>query len=151
METGMKKAIVVAISLALGIGLCTGVGAEPAKEESIRNLLQDSGAAASSMQMMRRALPVMKRMVPGAPDELWEEALNESNVDDLIERLIPVYQKHLSEEEVQAINAFNKTPAGQKLLEVRPLISEESGEIGQEWAQDIARRVIAKYRAQEIQ
>ena len=58
-----------------------------------------------------------------APAVELEELLN---VDEIIKRLIPVYDKYYSEEDLREIIQFHKSPAGQKVIETTPLIMKES-------------------------
>src|SRR6202046_1230741 len=63
-----------------------------------------------------------------------EERLNKSTddqlkafpYDELIDVMIPVYQKHLTKGDVDAMVAFYSTPTGQKLLKELPAITAES-------------------------
>ena len=74
--------------------------------------------------------------------------MQELNPSDMIDLLIPVYQAHLSESDIQAINTFNQSPAGQKLLKAQPLIMQDSMKIGQQWGADAFRKVLNKYQQQ---
>ena len=69
----------------------------------------------------------------------------EVDADEMIEMVIPIYQKYLTEEDIQAINAFYNTPEGKKLIRVQPAIVQESVQAGQQWGEELARRVIEKY------
>jgi len=48
------------------------------------------------------------------------------NVEDIIERLIPIYDKYYTESEVEEVIQFYQGPAGKKVLEVTPQIMKES-------------------------
>ena len=116
-----------------------------ASKESIRTLMQKTGAGNMGVQMMDQMLPALKQMLPDAPDDFWKGVMAEMSGDEIIELVIPVYQKYLSAEDIKQINAFYDTEAGKKLIRVQPDIVRESMLLGQQWGQDIARRVIAKY------
>ncbi|GGB14213.1 DUF2059 domain-containing protein [Agarivorans gilvus] len=124
------------------------IHAEPARPESIKALMQLSGSGQMGMQMMQQLLPALKRMVPDAPESFWSDVLDEVDADEMENRVIPIYQKYLNEADVQAINRFYQTDAGQKLIRVQPQIMQESVALGQQWGQEIARQVLLKYQQQ---
>lgn len=121
---------------------------KPASQENIRKLMEITGAGEMGIQMMNQMLPALKQMIPDAPEEFWTDVMAEVDGNQIIELVIPVYQKYLSEEDVTAINAFYNTPAGKNLIQVQPAILQESMMLGQEWGQGIAEKVIIKYKAQ---
>jgi len=48
--------------------------------------------------------------------------------DQMLDSMIPVYQKHLTKSDVNALIAFYSTPTGQKLLRDMPAIMQEAME-----------------------
>ena len=119
--------------------------ATPASEDSVRELMQKSGAGDLGVQMVNQIMPALKKMVPDAGDEFWQAINDEIRADAIIEKLIPLYQKYYSEEDLVAINAFYDTEVGKKLVRLQPVVLQESMQIGQQWGQQIAREVIRKY------
>lgn len=120
--------------------------AEPASKESIRVMMDKTGAGDMGVQMMNQMLPALKQMLPNAPETFWVDIMAEMNANDIIEMVIPVYQKYLTDEDVQQINSFYDTDAGKKLIRVQPAIMQESMELGQQWGQEVARGVLVKYQ-----
>ena len=121
---------------------------KPASQENIRKLVELTGAGDMGVQMMNQMIPTLKQMIPDAPETFWTDVMSEVDGNQIIELVIPVYQKYLSEEDVNAINAFYNTPAGKNLIQVQPAIIRESMMLGQEWGEGIAQKVITKYQAQ---
>lgn len=124
---------------------------QPASKESIQTLMQTTGAENMAKQMAVQIIPMLKKLVPEAPDRFWEDFFKEINAEQINELVIPIYQKYLTEQDVQAINTFYQSPAGQKLIRVQPQISKESMLAGQLWGQQIAQKVIKKYQEQQKQ
>jgi hypothetical protein len=56
---------------------------------------------------------------------------------ELVEVLTPVYRKHLTLEDLQALIAFYESPVGKKYAQVGPSILNESMEAGQEWGSSL--------------
>lgn len=80
------------------------------------------------------------KQVPGAnkrPEQVekivndWaEEVYKGYPVDSILEDMVPIYQKHLTEPEVQALLGFYSSPIGQKMLrEVPAILTEVSGSL----------------------
>jgi len=93
-------------------------------------------------QMKAGAEEGFKQKVPDAtPDQLakvdkiFEGLFASLPVDDMVDAIVPIYQKHLTKADLASITAFYSSPAGQKILKEMPAIVAESmqagGEIGQ--------------------
>ena len=57
-------------------------------------------------------------------------------MDNLIDRVIPVYDKHMSHETVKKLITMFKTPFWDEWKEKMPQISREAGVIGSEWGRE---------------
>lgn len=123
--------------------------AETASPKSVKDLLNKTGSGQMGIQAMKQMLPALKKMVPDAPEKFWQDFMAEVKPSDLVNMVIPIYQKHLTQKEIKAINAFYDTPAGKKLIRVQPYIVQESMAVGQAWGQNIAQKVITKYKKQK--
>jgi uncharacterized protein len=60
---------------------------------------------------------------------------------ELIEQVASLYAHELSVEELGAVSAFYKSPAGVKLLSVQPQIARQSMALGQRWGAQIGREI----------
>ena len=139
----MKKILAVCLSL----GMAFGSFAEPASKESVEKLMALTGAGDLGKQMMGQMLPAMKQMIPDAPPEFWQSVEEEINIDEMVALVVPVYQKHLNEEDIQSMLTFFNSSAGKKLITAQPLIMQESMMIGQQWGQQLFMRAQQKYEA----
>ena len=68
----------------------------------------------------------LEQVMNNVPEEQKDFYRGLFNVDEIIERLIPLYDKHYTEKELWDIVQFYESPAGQKALEVTPKIMKES-------------------------
>ena len=59
-------------------------------------------------------------------DQLTSDVMKDMPLDSLLDDMIPVYQKHLSRSDVDAMNVFYSSPTGQKLLHEMPAMTAES-------------------------
>lgn len=83
-------------------------------------------------------------------DKSFEEALKAFPWDEMIQAEVPVYQKHFTEGDINALIAFYSTPTGQKALRetpaiaadamqaIMPLMEKQMGAIQQQTQQEIA-------------
>jgi hypothetical protein len=58
-------------------------------------------------------------------DAVSDEMLREFSTEGLLDDMVPVYQKHLSKADVDAMVGFYSTPTGQKILREMPAMTAE--------------------------
>lgn len=129
---------------------------DPEKEADIRKLLELTGTKALFNQTIGNIMSLMqKSLMQANPDDprgqmfanLIAQQLRgdmAGQYEDLLKRLIPVYDKYYTKEDIENIIQFYGTPLGQKLLKVTPDISRESQTIGYQWGSKIGRDAVAK-------
>jgi len=90
-------------------------------------------------------------------DKFAESLFKNMPVDEMVDAMIPIYQKHLTKEDLDGILAFYASPVGQKLQREQPVMMQEGmrvgGEIGRQRFGDMMKQMdefIAKL-AQEQQ
>jgi uncharacterized protein len=116
------------------------------KERDIRRFLVLSGAAKVGEQVLDSMIDMQSRTLPQVPAEFWRELRGSMSGAEMVEMVVPIYDKYLSHEEVLAIVAFYESPAGRHLAEVQPQITQESMVVGQEWGRRAAERIMSKLR-----
>jgi uncharacterized protein len=74
----------------------------------------------------------MKQRYPQMTDQEMErtnnamiESVKDFPFDDMLADMIPVYQKHLTQADAEAMIAFYSSPTGQKLMQELPAITSE--------------------------
>jgi len=142
----MKKFLLCMTFVSVFLLSSASISAQPASPESIKALMQSTGSGDMGVQMISQMLPALKKMRPDAPESFWTSFWSEINADEIENMIIPVYQKYLTEDDIQAINSFYQTPAGKKLIRVQPSIMQETMTIGQQWGKNIAKRFLLKYQ-----
>lgn len=58
-------------------------------------------------------------------NKFMEKAFNIVNIDEMLDDITVVYQRHISRADVDALIAFYSSPAGQHLLDAQPVIMKE--------------------------
>jgi uncharacterized protein len=146
----MKRGIFAMLALAL---LCAGPAMAQqaqgqaqgedaaAKRQDIRRLLEVTGSAQLGQQILGQMMETFKKASPDVPESFWNEMMKEFDSATMIDLIVPVYEKHLTHEDVKGLIAFYESPLGRKVTSVLPVIAQESMQAGQQWGMDIARRV----------
>ncbi|MCH6579335.1 MAG: DUF2059 domain-containing protein [Nitrospinae bacterium] len=127
-------------------GLASGVAADPsdAKARDIRKLLEASGIY-DQLNLMKNNLlnqysMGFSRAYPKAPDAFWQEyyqLIGQQDIDALVERMIPVYDKNMSHEVIRKLIEMFETPFWEEWKVKMPAISREAGQIGSVWGQEL--------------
>jgi len=68
----------------------------------------------------------LSKIIETAPEERKSELEELLNVDEIINRIIPVYDKYYTEFELIELIRFYESPVATKIFEVAPKILQES-------------------------
>ncbi len=128
------------------------VQVEPEKAAAIRQLLRVTEAASLMVTSIETSLPVQKAANPEIPDVFWEEfaARLRQDIDRFIEILVPLYDRHLTLDEIRQLIAFYESPLGRRLVEIQPTLAAESMLAGQEWGGRLSMEVAEDLRKRGI-
>lgn len=58
--------------------------------------------------------------------------------------IVPVYEKHLSDADIDALTAFYSSPAGRRFVAKQPLILADTMKAGEEWGERIVKEIAAE-------
>lgn len=132
------------LSLAL---LLAGTGqafaAQPT-EQQVRKLMDAIGLGRSMSQMNTQIATSMKEALPCVASNYWQDFIDQAGSTEFIGRLVPIYQKHFTAEEVDGLVKFYSSPLGQKVLTEMPAASAEAVQAGQQWSHEHGQQMIAK-------
>ncbi|EQA36384.1 PF09832 family protein [Leptospira inadai serovar Lyme str. 10] len=120
------------------------------KKEEIRQLLISSGSEKMGVLVVGQMISRFKQLMPQIPEEFWEDFRKELKSEDMVELIIPIYDKYFTLEEIKGITAFYNSPVGKKLLEKNPQITQESMQVGEMWGKKIAERVLERLKAKGL-
>ena len=112
----------------------------PASKEDIEKYLD----AMHARDMMKSTMDAMTKQMhqithaqlekqPNLPpdfqarmDKMMDDTMKDLPVEDLIQAMIPSYQKHLTKGDVDALTAFYSSPTGQKILKEMPAMTADA-------------------------
>lgn len=116
------------------------------KQAAIRKLIEVTGAAQMGQQMADTLMTQLAPAFPSVPAELWKEFAQMLDPDEMTALIIPLYDKHFTLEEIQALAAFYESPAGKKFIATMPALMQDSMAVGNEWGQRKAAELIGRLK-----
>lgn len=167
----MKNFVLTAVFTAV-LAATNHAHAAPPSEAAVRELMDATNARSSmaaSMQNMSKALPQVLRLraeavvrnnpklneeqrkvelanverrMPVITTALQKELNDPKLVDELYNQVVPMYARHFSADDVKALTAFYRSPAGKKSLQVMPQLMADSAQAAQKLTQERAKRII---------
>jgi hypothetical protein len=122
---------------------------ETQKQKDIRKLLKITGSGELGTQVMGQMMTNMKKAMPQVPEKFWGDFMKEVRTDELVDLIVPVYDRNLTHDDIKELIRFYETPTGRKFVSVLPKITQESMAVGEKWGRDLAMRVMTKLQAQQ--
>jgi hypothetical protein len=117
---------------------------------TLKKMLQVAGTEATFSMAIKQMVSMFKEQKSAVPDSVWnalEAEFGNTSMDELVTMLVPVYEKHLTEKDLQEMIAFYQTPVGKKYAEKSPFIMQESMQVGQQWGMQVGTAFDEKLRA----
>ena len=121
------------------------------KQKDIRKLLKITGSGELGAQVMSQMIGNMKKAMPQVPEKFWGDFMKEVHTDELVDLIVPVYDRNLTQGDVTELIHFYESPTGKKFVSVLPKITQESMGVGETWGRQLAMKVMAKLQAQQSQ
>lgn len=148
----MKKQLlltVLVLTAALFIRLphAAAQSQDSAYKQALQEMLSASGALESVKVMIPQVIAMTKPTQPGIPDSFWadlEKELQTEFVDRMVELYVPIYQKHLTLDDLREINRFYQSPVGRKLAQATPAMTVEGAQMGQKLGMEMAQEIVEK-------
>ena len=96
-----------------------------------------SGALQNLRSRTMNHTPDQIAAVNQSVDEQLDEMERKYSLDQMVEDIIPVYQKHLTRSDLDSMIAFYSSPIGQKLLDELPAMMQETMQVASSHMQPI--------------
>jgi hypothetical protein len=139
----MKHVVFVALALMLAT---SGYSQTPTKKEQIKTLLNLTGSGKIGEQMAQNLIATFKKNGAEATDEFWDGFAKKMNANEIIEKMIPIYDSCFTQQDIEGLIAFYKSTVGKKLVDKLPYITQKSFEVGQAWGQKIAAELVEELK-----
>jgi hypothetical protein len=107
----------------LATALCVAQG-NPASgdkhEAAVRRLIDVMRVGPQGRIRVDQLLEEYKSQFPAVPNAVWEEIRRQFAAKDFAELQVAIYKKHFSLDEIEGLEAFYRSPLGQRFLEEQP-------------------------------
>ena len=110
---------------------------DSAKRADIVRLFEVTNTTEQAEMVITKYREILSQAYSNIPDEWWDEVMAQMISSSFQEMLIPIYDRHMTHEEIKGVIELFETPAGQRYIEVMPAITIESMEVGAQWGQDL--------------
>ncbi len=143
----MKTRIIMWVVSLVLIGSLNVVADEKAdssavsKRADIKRLMEVTDVSNLGRQIMNRLVLTMRK---GRSEVPWDNFMAEFDINEFIEMIIPIYDKHFTHEEIKQLIAFYESPIGKKMIKVQPQLMMDSMTAGEEWGKKLIKRVKEK-------
>jgi len=132
---------IVAASVCAGAQTTVSVAPDAASKEDVRKLFDVMASREQMAQMMHQVFAQMRTMnreqlKKSQPDitdaELArrdresEDLIKNFPLDEMLNDMIPIYQRHFTKSEIEGMTAFYSSPTGQKFLHEMPAVTAET-------------------------
>lgn len=129
------------LSMCAGAQTTVSIAPDAASKEDVKKLFDVMASREQMSQMMQQLFAQMrslnreeiKKRRPEITDaELTrmdresEDLMKNFPLDEMLSDMIPVYQRHFTKSEVDALTAFYSSPPGQKFLHEMPAVTAET-------------------------
>lgn len=165
----MKKSIITGLFTLLFSLHSFAADISPEKKKLIDALLEQMGQSALTTgalfadQYIQQTITYLKRTHPDLDPKAYtivEEEIKSVINEEIVVKgayknmLYPIYDKHYSNNELEQLIAFNKTPLGQKVIRVMPTITQEGMQAGQKFGATLGpilqKRIQTRFQAEGI-
>jgi hypothetical protein len=149
LRCGFAAAALAACALLLPAASAAEVSKE--KEAAIREIVRVTGGASLGAQVSATLMQQLRPAFPHVPEEIWNELGKGLDPEEMVELVIPIYDRHFSLEEVNGLLEFYASPLGKKLVGEMPAIAAESMAVGGEWGKRKMQEIIERLAGQGFQ
>ena len=128
MKKSLLSVALCVMTLLIGISPVSAQGQNKEYQETLHKMLLLSGGLATVDTMVPQIIGMMKQQSPSVSEATWNAVTEKAKKffsDNLVKVYVPIYQKHLTLDDLKKIVAFYESPAGKKLGAVTPAITME--------------------------
>ena len=128
------------IRFVAGAAFALGAGgqamAAPPSNQQVRQLFEVMHLSQMFGQMNSQMAGMMGQAVPCVPASYWQNFIDAASTEQLLGKMVPVYQEHFTSQDVAGLLKFYKSPLGQKVITQMPVTMAEGMKIGQQWGRE---------------
>lgn len=99
---------------------------------------------AMSTQTLKMRYPQITAAELARANRISEESFKDLPLDAMLDDMIPIYQRHLTQTDVDSMIVFYSSPTGQKLMQQMPEITQEAMQVSYQRMQKQIDRVLQR-------
>lgn len=143
----MKNLKITLLLFSMLVIFISDIKAQDTIENKIQKMLELTGAKKQFDMAIDRIITIQQEVYQDdiLDEEFFtrfRERVMAEGFNEISKRLMPIYLKHLTEEEIDGIIKFYESDIGKSLIEKTPLIMSESMGIGAEWGEQIGKEIV---------
>lgn len=107
-------------------------------------MLELNGSKESYDMVFEQIVGQLKYSMPNVSDENWAKVkadVFDKQIIELNKKLVPIYKKHFTHDEIKGIIAFYQTEVGKKMAQKSAILAQESMAIGQQWGMQLGQSI----------
>lgn len=141
----MKKAFLSFLFLTV---ITTTFAQSTDKKADIKTLLEITGSGKIGKQVIKQMIAGFQQNYSSIEKKFFEDFEKEINEDELVNLVIPVYDKYYTHDDIKQLIAFYHSPLGKKQISIMPSITSDSYAAGQQWGRSIAEKILTRMKEQ---
>lgn len=110
-----------------------------------QQLRQQEKQATANLPGGSRLTPEQQAALDKLMGDFFDKAMHLYTVDEMLNDMAEIYQRHFTREDVDAYIAFYSTPAGQHLLSITPVIMQEYMPVVMQRVQERSKDLTAEF------
>lgn len=114
------------------------------KTQDIQKFFKLTNVAELAFADIANNLELQRRANPDVPEKFWKELLMGIKQEEFLARILPIYDKHFSHEEIKAWVAFFESKPGQAFLKNQRVVLEESAKAGQAYVEEVSGPILQR-------
>ena len=118
---------------------------QTAKQKKIRQLLELTGGAKMGETVLKQMLAMLGNN-PAVPQGFAAKFQELAKPAELIEQIVPIYEKHTDEATLDGVIKFFSSKVGKTWLAAQPKIMRESMVASQKWGRELANKAVKELR-----
>ena len=142
-----------------GVAPATGNGSiETQKAADIQRLMEVTGAGGLGVQLLHSLetdlRPLLENSLPPGEyraklvDLYLAKFRSKATEESLTALVMPIYDKHFTDDEIKQLTAFYQTPVGKKAVAELPKVVAESQQAGKQWGEKVGQESMSEVLAE---
>jgi len=108
-------------------------------------MLELTGMSKLMEQMLDQMIANFKsKEIIGIQEGFWTRLRMSMDTKELINLVVPIYDKYYTTEDLKVVNAFYSSDAGKRMIATMPKAMNEAVQAGQIWGESLAEKVVAE-------